>query len=130
MSHESHHLPVEHQGPDSWHRHSAAEGTPQAEHGAIASPGALLIAFIAISVTVALTVLVLQIYFTQYMTTFRAQQVENTAVSKTFNEYKARWEEQDSRAFAVADAKTGAVRIPVESAMKHVLDTYAASPAR
>jgi len=130
MKHESHHLPVEHGAPDAWHRHSPAEGTPQPEHAAIASPAALFIGFIAITTTVAITVLILVVFFNQYTARFRAEQVENTALSKTFNEYKARWEEQEARGYAVADAKAGTVRIPIEKAMQRVLEKYASANAK
>lgn len=129
MKHEAHHLPVEHESPDVWHQHSKAEGTPQPEHAAVASPGALLIAFLAISTTVALTVLILVVFFDQYATRYKAEVIETTALSKSFNEYKSRWEEQDIRGYAVADAQTGAVRIPLDKAMQRVLERYSKAPA-
>ncbi len=124
MKHESHHLPVEHESPDAWHRHSADEGTPQAEHAAIASPVALFIGFITISATVALTVLILVVFFNQYSTRFKAEQIETTALSKSFNEYKARWDEQEARSYAVSDAKAGAYRVPLARAVDRVLERY------
>lgn len=127
MKHEPHHLPVEHESPDQWHRHSAEEGTPQAEHGAIASPGALAAAFVAISVTVAITVLIIQVFFDQYNANYRAQQVETTALSTNFNKYKSQWEQQDSKGYGLADAQSGAVRIPLEMARQRVVDRYASS---
>jgi len=123
--HDSHHLPVEHEAPDSWHRHTAEEGTPQAEHAAIAAPGVLVVAFIAISSTVAITVLILVVFFNQYATRFKAEQIETTAMSKEFNEYKGKWEEQDTRGYAVANAAAGNVRIPLDKATQRVLDKYA-----
>lgn len=125
MKHEPHHLPVEHEAPDEWHRHTAQEGTPQAEHAAIAAPGTLLIAFFAISFTVAITVLILVVFFNQYTARYRAEQMETTAMSKSFNEYKGKWEEQDSRSYAVADPIAEKLRIPLEKATQRVMDRYA-----
>ena len=130
MKHESHHLPAEHEAPDQWHRRTTEEGAPQAEHAAIASPTTLAIAFIAISTTVALTVLILVVFFDQYNVRYKAEQMENIDMSNNFNDYKHKWEEQDSRGYALADAETGAVRVPLDLAKQRVIDRYAKGPSK
>lgn len=127
--HEPHHLAVEHEGPDQWHRHSAQEGVPQTEHAAVASPKVLAISFLVITFSIAATVLVLVIFFDHYTASFKALQMESTTLSTPFNEYKTRWDEQDSRTYGwanEADARAGNVRIPVEQAMGRVVEKYKA----
>lgn len=127
-AHEPHHLAVEHEKPDQWHRHVAVEGTPQTEHTAVASPKVLAISFITISTTVAVSVLILVVFFDHYTTNYKAEQMENTTQSASFIKYKGDWEDVDSRTYAWADPKEGTIRIPLDKAMDRVVEKYKSKP--
>lgn len=127
-SHEHHHLAIEHEKPDSWHRHTPDEGTPMAEHGAIASPAVLAKVYIAMCVVVVSTVLFLGIFFMSYLNKERAKQQETTVLSQNFNEMKSHLETELS-SYGWADAKAGTVRIPIEKAMGLVVEKYKKSSA-
>lgn len=122
--HEGHHLAVEHEKPDQWHRHSSAEGMPQSEHAAVASPKVLAIAFFAITITIATSVLILVIFFENYTTKYKAEQAETISLSTPFNDYKGRWEQVESKEFGWADPKAGTLRLPLDKAMARVIDKY------
>ena len=121
--HEAHHVPLEHEHPDQWHRHTAEEGTPMAEHGAIASPGALLRAWVVICLTVAGVVTVLAVYFESYNTQMKRESIETTVLSKGFNEYKG-LNEKDTTTYGWADANAGTVRIPFDKAAERTIEKY------
>ncbi|MFG0259618.1 MAG: hypothetical protein ACF8LK_04615 [Phycisphaerales bacterium JB041] len=58
-THHDAHTESQHSELDAWHQHPAAEGMPQAEHGAHAKFSVLLITFVVITVaTVAFSVLI------------------------------------------------------------------------
>lgn len=122
-SHEHHHLAVEHEQPDSWHRHSSEEGTPMAEHAAIASPGVLAKAYILMVAVVTGTVVILTVFFMSYLHRVRAEQQETTVLSKVFNETKNHFDTELS-SYGWVDAKAGTVRIPIEKAMDQVVEQY------
>jgi hypothetical protein len=122
--HESHHLTAEHEQPDQWHRHSVVEGTPQAEHAAVASPKVLAISFFAMTFTIASSVLILVIFFEHYATNYKAEQIETISRSTHFNDYKGRWEQVESKSYGWADPKAGTVRIPLDTAMERVIAKY------
>jgi hypothetical protein len=124
-SHEHHHLAIEHEKPDSWHRHSAEEGTPMAEHAAIASPGVLAKVYVLMFVVVAGTVLVLSLFFMSYITRERALWQETTVLAKDFHEMKNH-AESELESYGWSDAKSGAVRIPIDVAMSRVIEKYKA----
>lgn len=126
--HESHHVPVEHEHPDQWHQHSADEGTPMAEHGAIASPGALARAWLVICLTVAGIVLVLAVYFENYNTEIKQRLIETTVLSQDYNEYKG-LNEKDLASYGWADATAGLVRIPLDKATERTIEKYKKAPA-
>lgn len=121
--HESHHVPVEHEHPDQWHRHAAEEGVPMAEHGAIASPGTLARAWVVICLTVGITVLVLAVYFENYNTAIKHRLIETTVLSKGFNEYKS-LNEKDMTSYGWADATAGTVRLPMDKAAERTIEKY------
>jgi len=58
-THHDAHTEATHSELDAWHQHPAAEGMPQAEHGAHAKFSVLLVTFVVITVaTVAFSVLI------------------------------------------------------------------------
>lgn len=122
--HEGHHLAVEHQQPDQWHRHSSAEGMPQSEHAAVASPKVLAIAFFAITITISVSVLILVVFFENYTTRYKAEQTETISLSTPYNDYKGRWEQVESKEFGWADPRAGMVRVPLDRAMGRVIEKY------
>lgn len=125
-SHEPHHLPVEHQKPDEWHRHSADEGRPQAEHAAIASPVTLFGAFIVISSSVAITVVIIIVFYTSYNSRHQAQIAETTVLSNDYVQKRDRVELELS-SYGWADAQAGTVRIPLEKATERTIEKYKAA---
>ena len=124
VHHESHHLPVEHEAPDEWHRHTVTEGTPQAEHGAIASPGTIAKVFVAMTTTVVGSVLVVALYFNHTTAEYRQEITESTVTSKAFNEYKSNVFEKEMSTYGWADPTAGTVRIPIDKAMEKVVARY------
>jgi len=121
--HESHHVPIEHGHPDQWHQHSAAEGTPMAEHTAIASPGTLLRAWLVICLTVVGLVSIVAIYFVKYTTELKRKTVETTVLSKGYNEYKG-LTDKDLTSYGWADATAGTVRVPLDKATERTIEKY------
>lgn len=75
-------------GHDNWHQHTAAEGKPQHEHGAQASPKALGLTFIFMVLGVLFVIIVLKVYFDSYMSMHKAKVEENTAAAQMTWEWK------------------------------------------
>ncbi len=116
-------LPHEHAQPDEWHRHTPAEGAPQAEHGAKANPAILALITGGFVVTVGLTILLSALYFFSYMTHERQLKKETTVLSEEYRAYRAQTEASLS-GYGWADPAAGTVRIPVDTAIDQVVADY------
>ena len=69
-------------GHDNWHQHTAEEGMPQEEHGAQASAKVLGLTFIGLIIGVLAVILILYVYFDNYMDNYRAKINEDTAAAE------------------------------------------------
>jgi hypothetical protein len=121
--HEAHFLSHEHEHPDSWHRHSSDEGTPQGEHTAVASATSLLVSFFVLTMSVFLTVGLLIVFFNHFAWQARAEREETTTLAAEFGQIKAQIEKEQGEYGFVPD-KPGVYRIPVTQAMDRVIAKY------
>lgn len=107
-----------HESPDSWHRHTPEEGQGQQEHGAHASPKALLLTLVAMVFGTLFVVLVLMAFFRSYTTQFRAATEETLELGVPARE---------SRAKAMGELNSwgwtsdGRLHMPIEQAMEKVV---------
>lgn len=116
MSHQK--LEHQHETPDAWHRHLPDEGHGQQEHGAHASPKAMLVTLIAMVFGTLFVVLVLMAFFNSYTSQYKAAVEETTAMGAVARNNKAAaqgaletwgWVDHDR------------VRMPIEQAMQQVV---------
>lgn len=127
--HHPSHTPEVHEQPDSWHRHTPAEGEPQHEHAGTINTAALAATFVAMGLGIVLTVGVIAVYFFSYATELRATQIETTAASRDFNAYRAGAESSLS-SYGWSDPAADRLHIPISQAMDRVVTQYqAAAPA-
>ncbi len=89
MTHDTHFTPHPEERPDSWHRHTMAEGLPQHEHASHVDVRGLLVAFALTSVGVAAVIVVIILYFRSTVTEARRQRIETTALAGEANAYQA-----------------------------------------
>ena len=75
-------------GHDQWHQHSSDEGMPQTEHAAAASPKALGLTFIAMTLGVLFVIIVLKVYFDSYMSSYKSKINEHTQAAQVTWEAK------------------------------------------
>ncbi len=73
---------------DTWHQHTDAEGAPQREHGAHASPKALGITLILMVLGVLFTIIILKVYFDSYMSSYESKVEDNTVAARATWEWK------------------------------------------
>lgn len=123
MSHDPHHTPPKYEKPDEWHRHTAAEGAPQVEHGAIANPAALAIAFFLMVGALAATVGVIKLYFYSHLSTLRAEKLETSTPAEEWYQYRYNDAPRDLGSYGWVDHET--VRIPLDSAIERTVAEYA-----
>lgn len=124
------HTPEVHEHADAWHHHDPEEGFPQGEHTAVIDAGLLAKWFVGIVVSVTLFIVVIAVYFTGYISTFRKTQVET---SLNFDAQSAKnaaavslsTDEKQPEFYAWTDAQAGQVQIPISKAMQKVAAKYA-----
>ncbi len=125
MSHKKTQYATElHEVTDSWHHHTAAEGAPQHEHGSRVNTVILTFVFIAIVSVISGTITSAVLYFNRHITSLRQSQIETTVLAKAANEYRAAAEAAQAK-FGWADARAGAVQIPLDLARERVIKRYA-----
>ncbi|MBL4590839.1 MAG: hypothetical protein JKY96_02650 [Phycisphaerales bacterium] len=108
---------------DQWHTHSADEPAPQLEQAAHVSPKWLALTLIAIVFGVLFVIIVLVVYYNNYMSKYDA------SINETTTEAQASFEEkiavQTTRnSFEWIDRENGIVQIPVDMAMDLVIADY------
>lgn len=69
-------------GHDQWHQHTSDEGMPQEEHTAQASAKALGLTFIGMTLGVLFVIIVLVVYFQNYMSNYKSQINEDTKAAE------------------------------------------------
>lgn len=122
------HTPAVHEHADDWHRHSKAEGMPQAEHAGVVNVNLLFIWMVGISVFVVVSVIGTLMYFNSYSNQLRASAVETTSSAKAFKSAQFNAEKelgQRGQAGEYAWMDHDRVRIPIDAAMKRVVASYA-----
>ena len=126
MPHDPHFAPHAEQHPDSWHRHTHAEGAPQVEHGARVRPLMLGVAFAITSVLFIVTCLVIIMYFNKYATENRARRLETTVLAEGADgSYARRANDLASlEEFTWIDHQTGEVAVPIEIAIEQIVTQY------
>lgn len=98
-------------GHDQWHQHSSAEGMPQEEHGAQASAKALGLTFIGMTLGVLFVIIILVVYFQNYMSNYKSQINEDTKAAEVS------WNEKNEI--------MGNINPSVDAAMELVIAEYA-----
>lgn len=126
MSQKHQYLPEAHEEPDSWHRHSAAEGTPQHEHAATVNIIGASIGLIAITAFVALVIGLTWMYFNFYTNRLVKNVGETGAVTAIAADYNALRSAAEQRlaSYSWVDPKTETVAIPIDQAMQRVVAKY------
>lgn len=105
---------------DDWHTHSAAEGVPQEEHGTRVNVLALSIVGVVIVAIVLFFVIAVVVYFGAYSSTLKAEKQENVRwYHEQYGPYAAASERRLAE-YGWADSAAGAVRLPIEEAMRRV----------
>ena len=89
MAHDIHYTPHPKEHPDAWHRHTRAEGLPQAEHAAHVNVRGLLAAFALTTVGVVGVIIVIMLYFRASVVEARRERIETTVLAEEANEYRA-----------------------------------------
>ncbi len=110
-------------GHDAWHQHSTAEGVPQHEHGSQTSTKALGVTFIIMVLGVIATILVLILYFNSFVSRFRAERQEGTAMMRPAFEAKLAARQRLGE-FGWIDREAGTVHIPLNNAIDKVVNEY------
>jgi competence protein ComGC len=100
-------------GHDQWHQHTADEGAPQEEHAAQASAKALGLTFIGMTLGVLFVIIILVVYFQNYMSNYRSMINENTDAAAVS------WDEKQGHLNKLED--------PLAQAMEVVIEEYASN---
>lgn len=124
MAHHHAHTPEEHEPPDVWHTHTAAE-KPQTPHAENISHGTVLVFGVGGFLIIAFTVVAMIVYFNWYKTGLMAERTEGVQTHVAALADRAKALEQDFRTIGWADAQTGAVRLTLEAARQRVIEQYA-----
>tara|TARA_R110002111_G_scaffold262219_1_gene337449 strand:- start:2103 stop:2528 length:426 start_codon:yes stop_codon:yes gene_type:complete len=98
-------------GHDNWHQNSSDEGVPQEAHGAQASAKAMGLTIIAMTLGVLFVIIVLVVYFQNYMSNYKSMINENTEAAAIS------WHERQST--------LDAMEAPMQEAMAVVIAEYA-----
>ncbi len=134
MSHDKHqHTPDFHDHIDPWHTHTTDEPTPQEAHSEKVNVPVVVAYGVACFVVIAVVVVITSIYFNWYVTktkVAREEQVDNgpTANSVLQAEYlnmRKGVEEVEFKQAGWIDSEKNIVRLPIDVAMKKVVDQYA-----
>lgn len=128
MAHQRHHLPEQHESPDAWHSHSAAEGQPQPEHGAKANPVILAGVGVASIVLVLGTIVATAVFLMTHTTKLRRERIETTVWhQETYVPYRQK-SDAALAGFSWAspeEAEAGRVSLPIDAAKQRVIEKYA-----
>ncbi|MFT5424611.1 MAG: hypothetical protein ACI89L_002408 [Phycisphaerales bacterium] len=117
-------IPHQHTEPDSWHRHSADEGTPQEEHGATVNPTALGVFFVAMVFGIIFVLLILTAYFNNYTYTFKARQEEGVPLARQVFETETALANSQLNTYGWIDRDAGTVHLPLDAAYQTVIAHY------
>jgi hypothetical protein len=127
MSHKPQYTPPVHEHIEEWHHHTAAEGLPQAEHGAKPNMLLLLVAFVGSVGFVGLTILATYMYFNSYTQGLRNERAETTAMGQDYRDYRAKSKKDLEGGYVWLNdeaARAGRVTLPITTAKERVIARY------
>jgi Na+-transporting methylmalonyl-CoA/oxaloacetate decarboxylase gamma subunit len=104
---------------DQWHAHTSEEDRPQLEHAAHVSPKWLALTFIGMVFGVLFVIIVLVVYFNNYMSSYKARINETTVDAESA--YYAREEVREN----LTNPDAGLVQVSINDAMELVIAEYA-----
>lgn len=110
-------------GHDAWHQHTAAEGTPQHEHGSQTNAKALGLTFLVMVFGTVAVIAILIVYFNTTADRFKARNQEGSAMMAPTWEAKIAARERLEQ-FGWVDQEAGTVHTPVSAAMDRVIENY------
>jgi len=119
-------LPAEHAHADDWHQHAGVGEVPQVEHGARLEPGKVFIGFIALVISIVVSVTISVLFYNNYMNGLKQERWELTSVGADARSARER-ADVELNTYGVVDATTGTVRVPLETAKDRVLKKYSAA---
>jgi len=106
---------------DQWHTHLSDEAAPQLEHASRVSPKWMALTFIGMVFGVLFVIIVLVVYFNNYMNTYKAK------LNETTTQAEASYDEKMAVRDRLADPAAGQVRVSINDAMDLVIADYEAS---
>ena len=122
------HTEATHSELDAWHQHDPVNGVPQAEHGAHANIGILLVTFVVITVaTVAFSVMI-GVYALGEMNQLISER-EASGLAAITPEAAAYRENSMAAQSGYGWTAEGAVRLPIEEAMQLILREQGETPS-
>lgn len=127
--------PQHHEHTDDWHHHSAAEGVPQHEHASIANPSVLIHWLILIGASMIVVITALAMYFGRAYNEERQTKIETLYFYDNYGAPPRDAAEStlgvntplDHYSYKAANAQNHTVQLPIEQAMKKVVDKYQAT---
>ena len=123
---EHQHTPEPVETPDAWHKHAAAEGAPQPEHGSRVNPIGAGLTLLGITFAFVFLLLVVMLYFQSYKTQLTAERTEQVTPTQR-TEYITLRSQAQTRLRQPAgwiDRETGTVRLPIDRASELVIEEY------
>lgn len=126
MTHSLDYLEHEHEQPDAWHRHSAEEGAPQAEHASHVNTLALGVVFVVITTVIVVIVTLVGMFFQRHITTLRRERVEIVEPIATPQLDYRQATLNNLSTYGWANEQAGTVRVPVESVYDTIIQEQAA----
>lgn len=103
---------------DQWHAHTSDEMAPQLEHASHVSPKWMALTFIGMVLGVLFVIIVLVVYFNNYMDNYKSKLDETTTGAQASYEAKIAARER------LADPSSGAVTVSINDAMEMVIADY------
>ncbi|MBI1191466.1 MAG: hypothetical protein GC200_12395 [Tepidisphaera sp.] len=119
----------DHGHADAWHHHDlSAEGMPQVEHTGSVNTGKLAQWFVILVLFVTVFIGSVAVYFNGFVASARSVAVETDIGSQARTMRNAAFatlgEDGNPEVYDWADAGAGKVQLPIEKAMKKVIDRY------
>lgn len=125
MTHSLDYLEHEHEQPDAWHRHTAQEGAPQAEHAAQVNTMALGLVFVVMTVSIVAIATLVGMYFQRHITELRRERVEIVEPIATPQLDYRQATLNDLSTYGWANEQAQTVRVPVESVYDTIIQEHA-----
>ena len=117
------HVDHEHDQPDAWHRHTAAEGAPQAEHASRVNALGVTVVLAGLTVAVIFVIIISVIYLNSYRSQLIAERQDSVHTRADYLAYRAKMDAELS-AYGWASQSGGLVVIPIDQAGERALEMY------